>query len=164
MIHTVRQGETLSVIAANYRIPLNQLLIANQISNPNLVYIGQKIVIPNLPDPETIPYSIHISVSNKRLTLYLNGQVVKEYPIAVGRMVTATPIGDFVIVNRQPNPGGPFGAMWLSLSKLHYGIHGTNDPSSIGKAVSHGCIRMFNKDVLELSSLVPNGTKVLIRP
>ncbi len=79
-------------------------------------------------------------------------------------MVTATPIGDFVIVNRQTNPGGPFGAMWLSLSKLHYGIHGTNDPSSIGKAVSHGCIRMFNKDVLELSSLVPNGTKVLIRP
>jgi L,D-transpeptidase ErfK/SrfK len=69
-----------------------------------------------------------------------------------------------VIVNREPNPGGPFGAMWLSLSKIHYGIHGTNNPSSIGKSVSHGCIRMYNHDVLELASLVPNGTRVSIRP
>jgi lipoprotein-anchoring transpeptidase ErfK/SrfK len=79
-------------------------------------------------------------------------------------MVTATPVGDFVIVNREPNPGGPFGAMWLSLSKIHYGIHGTNNPSSIGKAVSLGCIRMHNHNVLELASIVPNGTRVSIKP
>jgi lipoprotein-anchoring transpeptidase ErfK/SrfK len=77
-------------------------------------------------------------------------------------MLTATPQGEFVIVNREPNPGGPFGAMWLSLSKIHYGIHGTNDPSSIGKSVSLGCVRMHNKDVLELARIVPNGTAVSI--
>jgi len=116
------------------------------------------------PPKNSIPYSIHISVSGGKLTLKRNNHVVRTYPIAVGKMVTATPVGDFIIVNREPNPGGPFGAMWLSLSKLHYGIHGTNNPSSIGKAVSKGCIRMHNKDVIELAGLVPNGTEVFIRP
>ena len=54
--------------------------------------------------------------------------------------------------------------MWMSLSKQHYGIHGTNDPSSIGHAVSHGCIRMQNRDVEELASIVPIGTEVVIHP
>lgn len=164
MQHIVKQGETLGLIALNYRVSLKQILAVNNISNPNQLSVGQKVTIPNLPDPNSIPYSIHISTSAKRLTLMRNGQVVKEYPIAIGKMVTATPIGDFVIVNREPNPGGPFGAMWLSLSKIHYGIHGTNNPSSIGKAVSLGCIRMHNHDVLELASLVPNGTRVVIKP
>ncbi len=48
-------------------------------------------------------------------------------------MLFDTPIGNYIIVNKQPNPGGPFGAMWMSLSKEHYGIHGTNDPSSLGR-------------------------------
>ena len=56
-----------------------------------------------------------------------------------------------------------FGALWMGLSKPHYGIDGTNNPASIGKNVSHGCIRMFNHDVLELSSRVPIGTRVAIR-
>lgn len=164
MIHIVKAGESLAIIAANYRISLNQLIAVNNISNPNIIYIGQQINIPSLPNPDSIPYSIHISVSTKRLILKREGQVVREYPIAVGKIVTATPVGDFVIVNREPNPGGPFGVMWLSLSKIHYGIHGTNNPASIGKAVSLGCIRMYNNDVLELASMVPNGTRVLIRP
>jgi lipoprotein-anchoring transpeptidase ErfK/SrfK len=164
MIHIVKAGESLTIIAANYRISLNQLIAVNNISNPNIIYIGQQINIPSLPNPDSIPYSIHISVSTKRLILKREGQVVREYPIAVGKIVTATPVGDFVIVNREPNPGGPFGVMWLSLSKVHYGIHGTNNPASIGKAVSLGCIRMYNNDVLELASMVPNGTRVLIRP
>lgn len=50
----------------------------------------------------------------------------------------------------------------MGLSKPHYGIHGTNKPSSIGKAVSNGCIRMYNKDVIELFNIVPIGTVVKI--
>ncbi|KKB42026.1 Protein erfK/srfK precursor [Bacillus thermotolerans] len=79
-------------------------------------------------------------------------------------MVSQTPVGDFVIINKAPNPGGPYGTMWMSLSKQHYGIHGTNDPSSIGKFVSRGCIRMHNRDVEELARTVPIGTAVHIRP
>ncbi|MBT2656170.1 L,D-transpeptidase family protein [Bacillus sp. ISL-18] len=162
MIHTVQPGETLGAISANYRVSLRRLYAAN----PGIghLHVGQKIQIPGLPEPNTIPYSIQISVGKKRLTLYNNGRFVIIFPIAVGKMLTQTPVGDFIIVNRQYNPGGPFGVLWLSLSKQGYGIHGTNDPSSIGKSVSHGCVRMYNRDVLQLAGMVPNGTRVSIRP
>lgn len=165
MIHTVKPGESLALIAANYRINFQKLLSANPgITNPNLIFVGQKIEIPGLRDPNSIPYSIQVSLSQRRLTLLNNGRIVKSFPIAVGKMLTRTPLGEYVIVNREPNPGGPYGVLWLSLSRRGYGIHGTNNPSSIGKAVSLGCIRMHNKDVLELASLVPNGTRVRITP
>ena len=162
MIHIVKPGETLSSISHDYRISLNRLHAAN----PGIghLYAGQKIQIPGLPEPSSIPYTIQVSIGKKRLTLFQNGKLVKIFPIAVGKMLTRTPTGEFVIVNRQLNPGGPFGVMWMSLSKQGYGIHGTNDPSSIGKAVSHGCIRMYNHDVLKLAEMVPNGTKVMIIP
>lgn len=164
MIHTVKSGETLALIAKNYRINFSKLLAANpSITNPNIIFVGQKIQIPGLPEPSTIPYSITVSLQSRRLMLFKNGKIVKSYPIAIGKMLTQTPHGDYVIVNREPNPGGPFGAMWLSLSRAGYGIHGTNNPSSIGKAVSLGCIRMYNHDVLELARLVPNGTRVRIQ-
>lgn len=162
MIHLVKKGETLGEIARNYRISLSALINANPTIHPNLIYPGQPITIPHLKDPQSIPYKIDVSIGERTLRLYNNNSLLKTYPIAVGAILSETPIGSFVIVNREPNPGGPFGAMWLSLSKMHYGIHGTNDPSSIGKAVSKGCIRMYNKDVLELSSYVPNGTEVFI--
>ena len=79
-------------------------------------------------------------------------------------MLHNTPTGNFIIINKAPNPGGPFGTMWMSLSKEHYGIHGTNNPSSIGKFVSKGCIRMYNSDVEELASIIPLGTPVFIHP
>ncbi|WP_223595532.1 L,D-transpeptidase family protein [Neobacillus bataviensis] len=162
MIHTVRAGETLTIISANYRVSLRRLYAAN----PGIghLHAGQKIQIPGLPEPSTIPFSIHISVGKRNLVLYNNGRLVRIFPIAVGKMLTNTPTGEFVIVNRQYNPGGPFGVLWMSLSKQGYGIHGTNDPSSIGKAVSHGCVRMYNRDVLQLAEMVPNGTRVVISP
>ncbi|MED3728616.1 L,D-transpeptidase family protein [Priestia filamentosa] len=163
MIHIVKPRETLTSLSFDYRLPLSSLIAANPtIINPNILYVGQPITIPNLRDPSEIPYRIEISITKRTLTLKSNEAVVKVYPIAVGKILTATPQGEFVIVNREPNPGGPFGAMWLSLSKIHYGIHGTNDPSSIGKSVSLGCVRMHNKDVLELARIVPNGTGVSI--
>lgn len=165
MIHYVKPGETLLQISRDYRVELLVLLGDNpSITNQDVIYAGQPIEIPHLPEPSTIPYSIDISLNNKTLRLYHNNVLQKQYPIAVGRMLHLTPVGNFVIVNRAPNPGGPFGSMWLSLSKEHYGIHGTNDPSSIGKAVSRGCIRMHNRDVNELASIVPNGTAVHIHP
>jgi lipoprotein-anchoring transpeptidase ErfK/SrfK len=162
MIHTVKSGETLAIISANYRVSLQRLYTANP--GVGHLHVGQKIQIPGLQEPSTIPYIIQISVGKRKLSLFHNGRLMKIYPIAVGKMLTNTPTGDFVIVNRQFNPGGPFGVLWLSLSKQGYGIHGTNNPSSIGKAVSHGCVRMYNRDVLQLAELVPNGTSVSIRP
>jgi len=164
LIHTVKSGETLYQISRDYRTSLNSIIRANPNINPNVIYPGQKILIPGYPEPNTIPYQIEVSVSGRWLKLYKDGVLQKQYPIAVGRILHATPIGSYIIINKAPNPGGPFGTMWMSLSKEHYGIHGTNDPSSIGKAVSRGCIRMYNRDVEELARIVPIGTQVMIRP
>ncbi|MFS8631685.1 MAG: L,D-transpeptidase [Bacillales bacterium] len=107
---------------------------------------------------------INVSTKNHQLKLFDGNQLLETYPIAVGKMLTQTPYGIYTIINKQPNPGGPFGAFWIGLSKPHYGIHGTDDPSSIGKAVSRGCIRMHNRDVEELAGIVPVGTRVFIHP
>ncbi|WP_249870251.1 L,D-transpeptidase family protein [Oceanobacillus saliphilus] len=164
MIHTVKPGETLAQISRDYRTPLPAIIQANPMINPNVIYPGQSIVIPGLPDPNTIPFQIDVSLSSRSLSLLKDGVLQKQYPIAVGRILHGTPVGSFIIINKAPNPGGPFGTMWMSLSKQHYGIHGTNDPSSIGKAVSRGCIRMYNHDVEELAAIVPIGTLVTIHP
>jgi len=105
---------------------------------------------------------IDVSVSQRQLKLYDASVLLKTYPVAIGKVLTPTPTGNYIVVNKEYNPGGPYGVLWMGLSKPHYGIHGTNDPSSIGKEVSAGCIRMHNDDVMELSSLVPIGTNVYI--
>lgn len=108
-------------------------------------------------------YSIIVDLSDRTLYLLDNDVVTRSFPVGIGKMLTKTPTGNYTIVNKAPNPGGPFGAYWMGLSRPHYGIHGTNDPSSIGKEVSHGCIRMHNEDVVQLANLVPIGTAVTIR-
>ncbi|MCZ8523436.1 MULTISPECIES: L,D-transpeptidase [Paenibacillus] len=108
-------------------------------------------------------YRIIVDLSDRKLHL-LEGNIVRNtYPIAVGAMLTQSPEGEYKIVNKVPNPGGPYGSFWMGLSKPHYGIHGTNNPSSIGHAVSHGCIRLLNRDVNALAANVSIGTRVTIR-
>lgn len=107
-------------------------------------------------------YSIVIKTAQRKLYLYRDGALYKTYTVAVGKPSTPTPKGSFKIANKALNPGGPFGTRWMGLSKPHIGIHGTNNPSSIGKAVSKGCIRMHNKDAEELYRLVLVGTSVKI--
>ena len=118
-----------------------------------------------------------------RLYLYENGVRIREYPIAIGAVVEQqTVLGTTRIINRvanptyyprdwwrregvepiPPGPDNPVGTRWLGLDIPHYGIHGTNDPSSIGSPVSAGCIRMRNEDVEELTELVRVGTPVHI--
>ncbi|MNS27263.1 putative L,D-transpeptidase YkuD [compost metagenome] len=108
-------------------------------------------------------YRIIVDLSERQLYLLDSNTVTRAFPVGVGKMLTQTPAGEYTIINKQVNPGGPFGVLWMGLSKPHYGIHGTNDPSSIGHYVSHGCIRMQNEDVVALSHFVPVGTRVTIR-
>lgn len=109
-------------------------------------------------------YTITINTNARTLTLFKNGKVQRVYPVAVGKPSTPTPKGTFNIINKAVNPGGPYGIRWLGLNapKGNYGIHGTNNPSSIGKGISNGCIRMHNNNVLELSNIVSIGTLVKI--
>lgn len=107
-------------------------------------------------------YSITVDLPSRRFTLYKDGSTINSYSVGIGKMLTPTPTGTYSIINKYSNPGGAFGAIWMGLSKPSYGIHGTNDPSSIGRLVSHGCIRMYNRDVLALAHIVPIGTLVTI--
>jgi lipoprotein-anchoring transpeptidase ErfK/SrfK len=114
-------------------------------------------------------FRIEVDRARYRLYLYRDGRLVRTYPIAVGRLGRETPAGTYRIINKVPYPysyrGGPltaYGTMWLGLSRRGYGIHGTNNPASIGRRVSHGCIRMHNRAVEELARLVPIGTIVII--
>lgn len=109
-------------------------------------------------------YSVSINIAARRLNLLKNGVVMKGYPIAVGKPSTPTPKGTFRTINKAINPGGPFGVLWFGLNAPggSYGIHGTNNPSSIGKNVSNGCIRMHNKDITDLAKYITVGTVVQI--
>jgi len=109
-------------------------------------------------------FNISIDLVQRVLTLYRDSAFIKSYQVAVGKPDTPTPLGSWVIIEKTLNPGGPFGARWMRLNVPWgaYGIHGTEQPSSIGTYVSHGCVRMYNQDVIELYDLVVIGTPVNI--
>jgi lipoprotein-anchoring transpeptidase ErfK/SrfK len=156
--YVIRRGDTLAVIARAFNVTLQALLSVNPGIVPEALVVDQVICIPIAPTP----LSITISLRNKILSVYRNGRFFKAYPVASGKPTTPTPVGTFTIVNKQVNPGGPFGTRWMGLSKPHYGIHGTNNPASIGTAASNGCVRMFNNDVNDLFNYVGVGVVVRI--
>ncbi len=128
----------------------------------NLLGLGSDSSITAEKSWATRP-SILINLDKRRLTFTIDSSGT-SYPVAVGKPSTPSPIGNWVIVQKSVDPGGPFGARWMRLSVPwgSYGIHGTNNPASIGRAVSHGCIRMYNKDVIKIYDQTPIGTPVNI--
>lgn len=109
-------------------------------------------------------YIIFIEIDEKKLYLFKDGQLIKNYPIASGMRNMPSPIGTWKITDKG-EWGKGFGGHWMGLNVPwgSYGIHGTTREDSIGWAASHGCIRMFKKDISELYHMVPLGTLVIIR-
>lgn len=124
---------------------------------------------------------IVINIPQLTLYLYENGIVVKQYPIGIGNEIKPSITGKTEIINLVVNPtyyptrwwergiepippgsDNPVGTRWIGLGFQGYGIHGTNNPHSIGQAMSSGCFRMYNDDVEELMDLVKVGTPVSI--
>jgi lipoprotein-anchoring transpeptidase ErfK/SrfK len=116
---------------------------------------------------------IVISIPDRKLAILEAGKVVRVFPTAVGKPSTPSPTGAYTIVQRltdptwyyqgkvvRPGKANPLGTRWLGLSASGYGIHGTNSPESIGHNVSHGCIRMNNRDVEQLFEMVAIGDPV----
>ena len=123
-----------------------------------------------------VPTRIEVDVSARRLTFFRRGREVLHARIAVGSLATPTPIGRFYVNQRliPSNPYGPFGPGAIGISAFSnvltgwtqggpVAIHGTNEPWSIGKAVSNGCIRLPNPILRKVFRLALNGTPVLIR-
>ena len=105
-----------------------------------------------------------VNPKDRLLNVYRGGQLINTYPVGVGKPTTPTPAGNYKVINKVTNPGGVLGTRWMGLNIPggNYGIHGTNNPSSIGKLVSLGCIRMQNHTVEELFPQIPVGTPVQI--
>lgn len=131
---------------------------------------------------EESPLRLEIKLSRRRVTLYRGNTALKTYPIAVGRPGWETPTGKFSVrqMFRNPTwvhplkpgieiPGGdpenPLGRFWIGFwtdGKNWIGFHGTPNPGSVGTAASHGCIRMYNKDIEELFKKISLGTEVKV--
>jgi lipoprotein-anchoring transpeptidase ErfK/SrfK len=125
------------------------------------------------PVPATHERVIVVSLEDRKLALVEDGEVKKVYTVAVGKPSTPSPVGTFTIERRAmnptyshngrtvlPGPGNPVGTRWMGLSIRGYGIHGTNEPKSIGKPASHGCIRMGKADLEEFYVMVAVGDTV----
>ena len=128
-----------------------------------------------LPDPAAGPLRLEVSVSERILRVIEGDQIVKTYPVAVGKSAHPTPRGRFSIrriiwnprwvppnsvwargkTPKEPgDPNNPMGRVKLFFSEPDYYIHGTENEASLGRAESHGCVRMANRDVVELAQRV----------
>ena len=137
---------------------------------------GQQQAPAPVPAPAHIAVRvIVVSLQDHKLALVEDGQLRKVYTVAVGKPTTPSPEGTFTIARRVvnptyhhgdrtvlPGPNNPVGTRWMGLSKTGYGIHGTNEPKSIGKSASHGCIRMAKADLEEFYALIAVGDQVQI--
>lgn len=124
------------------------------------------------------PYRVVVELSGHTLTAYRSGQVVVRESIGVGIEPTPTPGGTFYLYEllQPPDPAGPYGPFAFGLSGFsdalttfaggdgRLGIHGTNDPASIGADATNGCVRVDNDVIIALAATLPLGTPVEIRP
>ena len=117
----------------------------------------------DVPAPEG-EVSLLVDTAHRKLTVLSDGEPFKQYPVAVGKYETPSPVGNFKVLRRARNWGTGFGTRWVGLTVPWgiYGIHGTNKPGSIGSYASHGCIRMNNHNVEELYPWVQPGTRVVM--
>ena len=124
-----------------------------------------------------VDLALEVDLAGRTLTLTEGDQVVLTSPVAVGAAGTPTPTGRFAVTDKlaTPDPGSAYGPFAIGLSGHsdvltefaggdgQIGIHGTDDPSSIGLAVSHGCVRVPNDVIATLSEVLPLGTPVTVR-
>ncbi len=135
------------------------------------------------PSPGT-DFSLHlvIRLSDRRVYLYQGQQLLTSYPIAIGREGWETPTGQYQVIQMVqdpvwqhpftgelvlPGPENPLGTRWIAFwtdGTNYIGFHGTPHEETVGQAISHGCVRMFNQDVLALFEQVQLGTPVTVEP
>jgi lipoprotein-anchoring transpeptidase ErfK/SrfK len=150
---------------------------------PNVAAAGAPIAAdaPGMPE-------VTVSRADSSLTVARGGRIVFYAPVTSGSEHDPLPIGQWKVTavlrdpkfhynpdlfwdadpshakaTIAPGPNNPVGLVWIDLSKEHYGIHGTPEPSRIGYTQSHGCVRLTNWDALHVAGLVRPGTRVIFR-
>ena len=164
-----------------------------QLLNPGIdvTQAEQEIIVPAAEANSALAKAAKVVVDRSESTVTLldaSGQVLSHYPASTGSEHDPLPVGDWKIQAIAPNPSfhyspelfwdadpnhakakippgpnNPVGVVWVDLSKEHYGIHGTPEPSRVGKTQSHGCIRLTNWDAKSMSEAVLAGTPALLQ-
>jgi len=143
-----------------------------------ILVLVNPLVAQTAPFSETArpPRRVVVSIPDRKLAVLENGAVIAGFSISVGAADSPSPTGEFKIVSRVAHPTyyhsgtvippgqqNPVGTRWVGLNQKGYGIHGTNAPRSIGRAASHGCIRLRNRDMEKLFGMLRVGDVVEIR-
>ncbi len=152
---------------------------------------GARIQVPNVSDVAAPPKAARVVIDKSESTLALTdaaGKVVAQFPVSSGSDKDPLPLGEWKILGTAVNPtfhynpalfwdadpshakatlpagpNNPVGTRWIDLSKPHYGLHGTPEPATVGKAQSHGCVRLTNWDVERVAAAVSPSTAVVMQ-
>ena len=183
-------GYQSALEALGEKFHISPMLLTRLNPGKDVSTAGVEIQVPNISDqPPPKAAKIVVSKSKHWLeALNASGRVIAEYPTTSGSQHDPLPLGNWKVTNitpnpafyynpdlfwnapesdakakLQPGPNNPVGVVWIGISKEHYGIHGTPEPSLIGHAESHGCVRLTNWDAAELAKIVTAGTPVIFR-
>lgn len=184
-------GYTSAVEALGEKFHASPKLLQKLNPDKSLNSAGEDIVVPSVGGAAALPKAAKVIVDKSDLTVTLvdaAGKTLAQFPASTGSEFDPLPIGDWKIqgiaknpvfhynpklfwdadpahakAKIPPGPNNPVGVAWIDLSKEHYGIHGTPEPSKIGKTQSHGCIRLTNWDVARVSQAVVPGTPAILQ-
>ncbi|HXL03272.1 MAG TPA: L,D-transpeptidase family protein [Bacillota bacterium] len=134
----------------------------HKISHGNEGPLANLVQARSLMTTGATDHAVVISLSERALGLYRGNQLIRRYPVAIGKPSTPTPVGTHRVLEKVLHPGGGLGTRWIGFTYQMHGIHGTNRPELIGQEVSNGCVRMYNANVEELYEMVSVGTPVVV--
>jgi lipoprotein-anchoring transpeptidase ErfK/SrfK len=168
VVHEVESGDTLGKLAKGYNTTVDLIKRSNNLKG-DTIHIGQKLRIWKGN------FNVFVDKSQNVLMLKDGDEVLKVYRVSTGAN-NSTPVGKFKITSKlvdpvwfnrgvvvpPDSPQNVLGSRWLGFDMPGYGIHGTIEPETIGQQVTAGCVRMNNRDVEELYSLLPVGTEIVI--
>jgi hypothetical protein len=175
-INSSEKQPTLPTYSERMRRLLLRLQAPVQINSPQ--------VQPSVPNTSEQNINLLLVLKKRKLYVYQNNILQASYPVAIGKQGWETPTGKFRVISMVENPAwenpfnsskevippgleNPLGERWIGFwtdGKDEIGFHGTYKRDSIGKAVSHGCVRMYNEDVKKLYKFVKIGTSVIVIP
>ena len=185
--HVVRSGDTLQAVAARAGVDVATLVAANALEDRQRLTPGQRLTVDNRHIVPAIFGTGSVVINVPQRMLFFFDEHAVGLPVAVGRRTWPTPLGEFRVVTREtdptwdvpesiraearrlgrtlpasvpPGPTNPLGRYWIGLTGGAVGIHGTNAPSSIYGAVTHGCLRLHPDDIAWLFPRVAVGMTV----
>lgn len=177
--HIVETGQELGLIARLYGVSMQDIINLNNLTDPNLLYVGQELTIPaaglyspsiaDAPSPSTtVGKSIVVSTTQQRIFAYENGQLIHSYLVSTGLPDTPTVLGDFQVYVKYvaTDMSGPDYYLPQVPYTMYfyegYGIHGTYWHNSFGRPMSHGCVNLPTSEAEWFFNWAEVGTPVRV--